>query len=419
MDTLELDLSDSHRIVPRKSVFDAYNNAFFLLALLSCFPFPFASIFFIILYIRSEKHSSVGLAILVGLCSGAIAYGVNTTLLADIDRYTNSLPIFRETSFWDLLSIEGVYSSVGSHGYNLFAWIVSRFNDDHLLRSAVTATFYSVLAFIVDDYASLQGWSFRRTCAALLISVAIPPFFNVLSYAKSTPAFSLLLLTLYLDFLDFGKRARPVVLILLYAFAASTHSSVLPVIALRVALLFVKNEIAIYGISLALLPLSNMLSTVLPASFRTIPVLSLFMSALDKLSVYSEFSDWGWAAASQHSVLLMGYRYYFGAIAAFCILLVFRRYDVSKSGLLVFSGIWSALCIAVSVFFAADVFFRYAMPCSTLFVLASLSHKDDTVNLFIDIALTIIAVIGFVVQWAYLASVADMSCFILHGLFGV
>lgn len=115
----------------------------------------------------------------------------------------------------------------------------------------------------------------------------------------------------------------------------------------------------------------------------------------------------------------MGYRYYFEAIAVFCILLVFRRYDVSKSGLLVFSGIWSALCIAVSVFFAADVFFRYAMPCSTLFVLASLSHKDDAVNLFIDIALAIIAVIGFVVQWAYLASVADMSCFILHGLFGV
>lgn len=416
MDTLELDLSNSHRIAPRKSDAGAYNNAYFLLALLSCFLFPFASIFFIILYIRSEKHSSVGLAILVGLCSGAIAYGVNTTLMADIDRYTNSLPIFRETSFWDLLSIKGVYSSVGSHGYNLFAWIVSRFNDDHLLRSAVTATFYSVLAFIVDDYAALQGWSFRRTCAALLISVAIPPFFNVLSYAKSTPAFSLLLLALYLDF---GKRTGPVVLILLYAFAASTHSSVLPVIALRVVLLFVKNEIAIYGISLALLPLSNMLSAALPASFRTIPVLSLFTSALDKFSVYSEFSDWGWAAASQHSVLLMGYRYYFEAIAVFCILLVFRRYDVSKSGLLVFSGIWSALCIAVSVFFAADVFFRYAMPCSTLFVLASLSHKDDAVNLFIDIALAIIAVIGFVVQWAYLASVADMSCFILHGLFGV
>ena len=373
MDTLELDLSNSHRIVSRKSDAGAYNNAYFLLALLSCFLFPFASIFFIILYIRSEKHSSVGLAILVGLCSGAIAYGVNTTLMADIDRYTNSLPIFRETSFWDLLSIKGVYSSVGSHGYNLFAWIVSRFNDDHLLRSAVTATFYSVLAFIVDDYAALQGWS----------------------------------------------RTGPVVLILLYAFAASTHSSVLPVIALRVVLLFVKNEIAIYGISLALLPLSNILSAALPASFRTIPVLSLFVSALDKFSVYSEFSDWGWAAASQHSVLLMGYRYYFGAIAVFCILLVFRRYDVSKSGLLVFSGIWSALCIAVSVFFAADVFFRYAMPCSTLFVLAALSHKDDAVNLFIDIALAIIAVIGFVVQWAYLASVVDMSCFILHGLFGV
>ena len=73
MDTLELDLTNSHRIVPRKSDAGAYNNAYFLLALLSCFLFPFASIFFIILYIRSEKHSSVGLAILVGLCSGAIA----------------------------------------------------------------------------------------------------------------------------------------------------------------------------------------------------------------------------------------------------------------------------------------------------------------------------------------------------------
>lgn len=415
MDTLEHGLPDSRRIVPPKSDAGAYNNAYLFLALLSCVLFPFASILFIILYVRSEKHSSVALAILVGLCSGAIAYGVNTTLMADIDRYTNSLPIFRETSFWNLLSIKGVYSSVGSHGYNLFAWIVSRFGSDQLLRSAVTATFYSVLAFIVDDYAKIQGWPFRKTCVALLVSMAIPPFFNVLSYAKSTPAFSVLLLALYLDF---GKRAKPVVLILLYAFAASTHSSVLPVIALRVLMLFVKNEFVIYGISLALLPLSNMLSTALPASFRAIPVLSIFVSALDKFSVYSQFSDWGWAAASQHSVLLMGYRYYFGAIAVFCILLVFRRYDISKSGLLVFSGVWSALCIAVSIFFAADVFFRYAMPCSTLFVLASLSHKDD-VTLFSNIALAVIAIIGLVVQWAYLASVVDMPCFILHGLFGV
>ena len=412
---LEHGLPDSRRIVPPKSDAGTYNNAFLFLALLSCLLFPFASIIFIFLYVRSEKHSSVALAILVALCSGAIAYGVNTTLMADIDRYTNSLSIFRETSFWNLLSIKGVYSSVGSHGYNLFAWIVSRFGSDQLLRSAVTASFYSVLAFIVDDYAKSQGWPFRKTCVALLVSMAIPPFFNVLSYAKSTPAFSVLLLALYLDF---EKRAKPVVLILLYAFAASTHSSVLPVIALRVMMLFVKNEIAIYGISLALLPVSNTLSAALPASFRTIPVLSIFVSALDKFSVYSQFSDWGWAAASQHSVLLMGYRYYFGAIAVFCILLVFRRYDISKSGLLVFSGVWSALCIAVSIFFAADVFFRYAMPCSTLFVLASLSRKDG-VTLFINIALAVIAVIGFVVQWAYLASVVDMSCFLLHGLFGV
>ena len=56
MDTLELDLSNSHRIVSRKSDAGAYNNAYFLLALLSCFLFPFALIFFIILYTRSEKH---------------------------------------------------------------------------------------------------------------------------------------------------------------------------------------------------------------------------------------------------------------------------------------------------------------------------------------------------------------------------
>ena len=406
IDTLEVDSLKLRRTAPSYSGISAYNNGYFFLALLSCFLFPFASILFIILYVKSEKHSSVGLAILVGLCAGSIAYGVNTTLMADIDRYTNSLPIFRETAFWDLLSIKGVYSSVGSHGYNLFAWVVSQFGDDQLLRCAVTATFYSVLAFVVDDYAGLHGWSYGRTCTALFASIAIPPFFNVLSYAKSTPAFSVLLLALYLDL---GKRVKPVVFVLLYAFAASIHSSVLPVIALRV----------LYGVSLAMLPLSNLLSAVLPASFRTIPVLSLFVSALDKFSVYSEFSDWGWAAASQHSVLLMGYRYYFGAVAILSILLVIGRFDVSKNGLLVFSGVWSALCIAVSVFFAADVFFRYAMPCSTLFVLAALSHKNDAASLFINLALAVFVVVGFAVQWAYLASVADISRFILHGLFGV
>lgn len=394
----------------------AYNNGFFVLAIVFCLFFPFASVLFIALYARSEKHSSIGLAFLVGLCAGAIAYGVNTTLTADIDRYTNSLPVFRATAFWDLFSITGVYSSVGSHGYNLFAWIVSQFDNDQLLRSAVTASFYSVATYIVDDFGRRQGWTFGKICTALLICVAISPFFNVLSYAKSTPAFSLLLLTLYLDF---EKRAKPVALTLLYVISASIHSSVLPLIALRVLLLLTKSEIAVYCVSLALLPLSNLLSAVLPPSFRTTPVLSLFVNALDKFSIYSEFSGWGWAAESQHSVLLMGYRYYFGAIALLCIFLVFRRFDITRSGLFVFSGIWSSFCIAVSVFFAADVFFRYAMPCSTLIVLAAMSRKEDAISPFIKIALALFAFVGLAVQWAYLASVADASCFVLHGLFGV
>ncbi len=45
MDTLELDLSNSHRIVSRKSDAGAYNNAYFLLALLSCFDFLHYSLY--------------------------------------------------------------------------------------------------------------------------------------------------------------------------------------------------------------------------------------------------------------------------------------------------------------------------------------------------------------------------------------
>lgn len=415
-DALKANLPNRLYVTASYSRISAYNDGFFVLAILFCLLFPFASVLFITLYARSEKHSSIGLAFLVGLCAGAIAYGVNTTLTADIDRYTNSLPVFRSTALWDLFSITGVYSSVGSHGYNLFAWIVSQFGDDQLLRSVVTASFYSVVAYIVDDFGRRQGWTFGKICTAFLVCVAISPFFNVLSYAKSTPAFSLLLLTLYLDF---EKGTKPVVLISLYAISASIHSSVLPLIALRALLLFTKSEVAIYCVSLALLPLSNLLSAVLPASFRSIPVLSLFVSALDKFSIYSEFSGWGWAAESQHSVLLMGYRYYFGAIALLCIFLVFRRFDIAKSGLFVFLGIWSSFCVAVSVFFAADVFFRYAMPCSTLIVLAAMSRKEDAVSPFIKIALALFTFVGLAVQWAYLASVADVSRFVLHGLFGV
>ena len=413
---LEAEVHKRCHTVSSKAGISVYNNCFFFLAAIFCIFFPFASIFFIALYARSEKHSGVGLAFLAGLCAGAIAYGVDTTLTADIDRYTNSLSVFRETALWDIFSITGVYSSVGSHGYNLFAWIVAQFGDDQLLRSAVTATFYSVLAYIVDDYGRLHGWSFGKTCIAFLICAAIPPFFNVLSYAKSTPAFALLLLTVYLDF---EKRAKPMALVLLYFAAATIHSSVLPLIALRLFLLLIKNEFAIYCVSLALLPLSNLLSAALPASFRTIPVLSLFVSALDKFSVYSEFSDWGWAAASQHSVLLMGYRYYFVALSLLCILLVFKRFEIAKSGLLVFAGIWSALCIAVAAFFAADVFFRYAMPCSTLVVLAAMSHKKGAASPFINIALALFSIVGLAVQCAYLASVTDLSRFVLHGMFGV
>lgn len=392
------------------------DDAYLVLALIACALVPFAAVPFILLYAMEERHSSLLFALLVGLLAASLAYGVHTTVTADIDRYTESLKVFRETSFIGVFSIEGVYSSVGSHGYNLLAWVVSKFGNDQLLRSVVVFSFYSIASYIIDDYACHHQWGIATRISSSLLCVSIVPFFNILSYAKSTPAFSILLLAVYSDF---EKHSNRFTLLLLYVLSASMHSAVLPVIALRLALLVFRSVIPVYLLGGLLQPISALLSAAIPAALRNLPLISLFVYALDRFAMYSEFDGWGWAAASRDSILLNGYRYYFVAIALLYIVLRFFGKSDSKSRFLEFGGVWSALSITIALAISADVFFRYAMPAAVFFSLVSMECMKGRMKSFLVCALGLIALVGVLVQLAYLASVCDMTTFALHGMFGL
>lgn len=401
----------------RKCNIDYKKVALYALFLLLVVISPALSIFITLYLIKTNRGNKLIYAALIGLTAASFAYGVHTTVVADIDRYTNALPIFRQTPLNELLSINNVYSSVGAHGYNLMAWVISRLGNDHLLRSVVVFSFYCTSSYIIFDYGCDEGWSNRKTLAVITFAFCAIPFFNILSYAKSTPAFSIALLTIYLDI---QKKINPVTAVCLYILAVSFHTSTIPIILLRyLYLIFGKNWKWCFSAVLLMFPIASILAQIVPSEWGTVPGLSLVVTALEKFKVYKDFSGWGWAAESQNSILSMGYRYYYIGIAClyiFATIIEERKKQADKVAQ--YGSIYAAWSIAVSIFFAADIFFRYTMPMTVLSSLEAFKIKLQH-SKYINIILFIIAGIGLVVQLAYLCRVADISRFVIHATIGL
>lgn len=389
----------------------------YVMFLLATAVSPILSLLLAVYIINAYSTNKLINSLVVGLLAASFAYGVHTTVVADIDRYTNALATFRQTPLSGLLYIDDVYSSVGAHGYNLMAWIVSRLGDDHILRSIVVFIFYSTSSYIVFDYGVDEGWSNRRQLGALAFICCAIPFFNILSYAKSTPAFSIALLAIYLDV---KKKIRPLVALPLYILAISFHTSTIPIILLRYAYAFFgKYWKCCFVAVLLIFPLSSLLAQIIPTEWGVIPGMNLLVTALDKFKVYRDFTGWGWAAESQSSLLAMGYRYYYIGVALLYILVTLVGDRLwRKDRLAQYGAIYASWTIAVAVFFAADVFFRYAMPMTVLVGLQVFNERIVRVRI-VRMALSFIAGVGLVVQLAYLAKVADIAEFVIHSIIGL
>lgn len=398
----------------KESAVDAVGLVLFCGAFLFSVFAPMVAPIFIVMSFHRGRNA-FAFAVLTALWLSVLAYGVETTVVADIDRYTASLPIYRELSLWQAPSARGVYSAEGAYAYNVFAWLFSRMGEDHLLRSGVVFVSYVFPIFVVTDYGHSNGWSTRRILVSTLVLLSVVPFVNQLSYAKSSPAFSLLLYAVYRDIY---KSKGKVVNVCIYVLAAMFHSSTLVISVLRLIYGLSRRNLTIGLLSVvALFPTATILYSLIPSGVWNISGLSIIGSALRKFSIYSTYVDEGWALESQTSSLLLGYRYYFAGIAIGYILLRMGNRHL-ESDILDFGVLWASVCLTVSVVFDVDVFFRFAMPFVALFALLFLSKEIVRWKRLSHLFAAGVMAVGLIVQAAYLASLSDFTAFTTNLMFG-
>lgn len=395
------------------------SSRWFVFSIFFIILIPAASPIFIFSYYKSS-HSSKNTALLIGLLFAMLAYGVETTLTADIDRYTSSLSRYRSITLWDAPLFQGGYSSNGAYAYNLLAWIVAHAGNDRLLRSTICLITYGFSSFVILDYGRTSGWKEEKTAAAVLAFVCITPFFNQLSYVKSSPAFAIILCAVYKD-LHLGIRNAWTVC--LYLLAPLFHNSTLLILGGIILFhLFRFRPIpTCLGIG-AVFPVALFSADFFPGSLAQDPLLSFVYSALQKLSLYVNYQDAGWAAASQSSILLMGYRYFFCAIALVSILFHFigtKTSESEHSQLSGFTSVWAFVILVVSLIVQMDVFFRYAMPFIALFSIQCLANSPKKLSSFLRFFLFGCSAVGLIVQLLYLASVSDMDVFLMTAISGL
>lgn len=389
----------------------------YVLASLSAIFFPLLAPIYICFALRG-RQSPFLTAVAIGMLFGILASCIDTVVQSDLDRYASLIDSFRGLTLLEAANMGGSYS--GQIVYTLIFWLLANLRLGFLLNFIVGFVAYSVPTYILFDYCLREKTDRWHALIILCSYIVLVPFFNMISYVRSTLAFSIVLLAAYLD-LYRGKKS-PIIYIL-YISAPLLHYSTLPIVALSfVAKAHIRSSILyLFGaLIITIVPIVVAIQPVISLVFGGIPGLSIIASAANRLALYVRSTGDVWAIASQNSSLISGYRFLYMGMSLLG-LFMYGRLDgkekIAPFYRLIF--LWCLLTVSVGLFITFDVFFRYAMPLAVLVLLIKGEQLKGYFGLIVNSAFAIMIIASGFVQIAYLAGMVDVTYFAYHFLLGV
>lgn len=187
---------------------------------------------------------------------------------ADMDRFNlllDQMRLYNEGNLFNGLSWalnQSYYSE--EKGSALYIWIYSLFKNNGFLRLGTTFLFLVLLSFLIVRFQKDANLSNVNAIIGQFLFLLVFNLFYEISGIRNLLAFMIMSVGLYFDLNDKNKKTK-ILCFLAYYLAYSIHSSMLPIIIIRILLLF-KNRIIKLIISFMILTYNVFLT----------PLLSLF-----------------------------------------------------------------------------------------------------------------------------------------------
>lgn len=318
---------------------------------------------------------------------------------ADMDRFNlllDQMRLYNEGNLSNGLSWalnQSYYSE--EKGSALYIWIYSLFKNNGFLRLGTTFLFLVLLSFLIVRFQKDANISNVNAIIGQFLFLLVFNLFYEISGIRNFLAFMIMSVGLYYDLNDKNKKTK-VICFLAYYLAYSIHSSMLPIIIIRILLLF-KNRIAKFIISFLILTYNVFLT----------PLLSVFNQLglvffVEKANYYIESQSQN---ESFTSTIELGLTSFIFLLLIICYILYVRNYkrylSIKYNRFYYYIILYIIGSIGVSQVYLRTIFFLLFLSMPYILVMLSNKITNNYIKLY-SLCFKISAFLIFL-GWSYIS----------------
>lgn len=186
----------------------------------------------------AQKRSPKSAAIIFGISMALMLYCYIPDSENDIFRHFIAMDVYKNIPVWQCFGRSRFQSGVFT--WDLWLWIMAQFNNMQLLQASGAFIGYTILAWIVFDYACVSHLKNKQWITILLVSLTIVPILDIAIGIRNANAFIIVASAFYRYYVKNTGIVQTVCALLVALFL---HHAVIPIIAAWVVLpLFSKHK---------------------------------------------------------------------------------------------------------------------------------------------------------------------------------
>lgn len=168
-------------------------------------------------------------ALLCGLSFSAAFYGYIPDEGNDIFRHIASMELYADVSLWDAFNLlKNDASHISSvYTWDLWLWIMSKFDNPLLLQSSGAFVGYSLISYFVFDFAKTHKWQFKHWGLVLFVALALISPLSIAIGIRNANAFLICAMALYQYYF---KKKSVILAFSLLLMALFLHHSVIVIL---------------------------------------------------------------------------------------------------------------------------------------------------------------------------------------------
>ncbi len=177
-------------------------------------------------------------ALLCGLSFSAAFYGYIPDEGNDIFRHIASMELYADVSLWDAFNLlKNDASHISSvYTWDLWLWIMSKFDNPLLLQSSGAFMGYSLISYFAFDFAKIHKWQFQHWLLVLFVALVLISPLDIVIGIRNANAFLICALALYQYYF---KKKSSILAFSLLLVALFLHHSVIVILGVWFIMPFV------------------------------------------------------------------------------------------------------------------------------------------------------------------------------------